>query len=155
MEESSDRSCPYLTSSNVDDHRDRDGVITSFFRRLYGTAVIGVNLIRQRGVAYLPPEKLHQLRDRRLRSIVSYAAATVPYYRDLFRERGIDPADIRTVDDLARAPETIFRKLRETRRPMVITVGGRPEVVLLSTELLPSKKTAIKAACELAATQAV
>jgi hypothetical protein len=63
--------------------------------------------------------------------------------------------DIRTVDDLARDPETIFRKLRETRRPMVITVDGRPEVVLLSTELLPSKKTAIKAACELAATQAV
>jgi phenylacetate-CoA ligase len=42
--------------------------------------------------------------EQRLQSIVRFAAATVPYYRTLFRREGIDPASIRTVDDLARIP---------------------------------------------------
>ena len=60
--------------------------------------------------------------------------------------------DILDVDDLISDPKTIIRRLRRTGRPMVITIDGSPEAVLLSTELLPSKKTAIEAACELAGT---
>lgn len=63
--------------------------------------------------------------------------------------------DILDIDDLVREPKTIFRKLRQTGRPMVIIMDGNPEAVLLSTELMPSKKTAIKAACELAGSTAV
>ena len=58
--------------------------------------------------------------------------------------------DILSIDDLVRDPKTILHKLRDTRRPMVITIDGHPEAVLLSTDLMPSKKTAISAACELA-----
>jgi len=42
--------------------------------------------------------------ERRLREMVRWAADTVPYYRALFRREGIDPASIRTLDDLARIP---------------------------------------------------
>jgi phenylacetate-CoA ligase len=35
---------------------------------------------------------------------VRYAAATVPYYQDLFRKLGIDPGAVRTADDLTRLP---------------------------------------------------
>ncbi|HUU84297.1 MAG TPA: type II toxin-antitoxin system prevent-host-death family antitoxin [Phycisphaerae bacterium] len=63
--------------------------------------------------------------------------------------------DILSLDDLVRDPKPILRKLRATGRPMVITVDGDPEAVLLSTELLPTKKTAIKAACELVGTMPV
>ena len=48
--------------------------------------------------------------------------------------------DILDVDDLTRDPKTIIRKLRRTGRPMVITIDGSPEAVLLSTELMPSKR---------------
>jgi phenylacetate-CoA ligase len=74
------------------------------FSRLYGTAVLGFNAMRLRGVPYLPLEVLHELRDRRVRWMVKYAAETVPFYRELFRDRGINPDDIQTVDDLKRLP---------------------------------------------------
>ncbi len=41
---------------------------------------------------------------RRLRETVSWAARTVPYYRELFRREGIDPASIREPEDLRRIP---------------------------------------------------
>jgi phenylacetate-CoA ligase len=42
--------------------------------------------------------------ERRLREMVAFAAATVPYYRELFQHEGIDPAAIRGLDDLSRIP---------------------------------------------------
>lgn len=39
--------------------------------------------------------------------------------------------DIRSVSDLKRDTKKIFRHLRETGRPMVVTVKGKPGVVLL------------------------
>ena len=44
------------------------------------------------------------MRDARVRSLVRYAAETVPHYRDLFEGAGIDPAGIRTAEDLERLP---------------------------------------------------
>ncbi len=78
--------------------------MTSIFNKLYGTAYVAANALRQRRVPYLPEEQLRGLRDRRVRWIVRHAAETVPYYRDLFRERGIDPANIRTAEDLEQLP---------------------------------------------------
>ena len=40
----------------------------------------------------------------RLRRFLERIGATVPYYRELFRERGFDPASVRGVGDLARLP---------------------------------------------------
>ncbi len=58
----------------------------------------------QTRVPFLPPERVDNLRDERVRATVAHAAATVPYYRDLFCERDIDPRDIRTADDLLELP---------------------------------------------------
>ncbi len=71
---------------------------------LHSTLFIGINALRQQRAPYLPAQKLRELRDRRLRRMVHYAAESVPFYRDLFRERGIDPADIRSAEDLDRLP---------------------------------------------------
>ncbi len=57
--------------------------------------------------------------------------------------------DIRTIDDLQRDPKQLLHAVSQTRRPMVITMDGRPAALLLSTELFPSKKVALSAACEL------
>lgn len=72
--------------------------------RARGTWTILRALPGQRRILYLPPERLHALRDRRVRELVRYAAETVPHYRDLFRTEGIDPGDIRTAGDLAALP---------------------------------------------------
>ncbi len=57
--------------------------------------------------------------------------------------------DICTVDDLQRDPKHLLQTVNRNRRPMVITVDGKPTALILSTELFPSKKVALSAACEL------
>ena len=39
--------------------------------------------------------------------------------------------DIRSVSDLKRDTKGIFRHVRETGRPVVVTVNGKPDVVIL------------------------
>ena len=74
-------------------------------RRLAGSASIASRMIGQRRFAYLKPEKLAARRDRNVRWIVERcAAATVPFYRDWFRENGLDPREITCADDLVRLP---------------------------------------------------
>lgn len=75
-------------------------MVKGFINKVYGNIVVLKNLRGQRRVPYLPQEKLHALRDARLKKIVKYAANTVPYYRNLFQRGKIDPREIKTVDDL-------------------------------------------------------
>jgi phenylacetate-CoA ligase len=49
-------------------------------------------------------ERLRQLQDQALRQLVAYCDAHVPYYAELFREIGLCPEDVRTVDDLRMIP---------------------------------------------------
>lgn len=49
-------------------------------------------------------EGILELQLYRLRGLLRHAQARVPYYRDLFRECGFDPADVRCVADLQRLP---------------------------------------------------
>jgi phenylacetate-CoA ligase len=69
-------------------------------QRAGGTLTILRELPGQRRVPYLDPERIAELRDRRVRKIVAFAAAHVPYYRDL----GVDPDEFPTADDLAKLP---------------------------------------------------
>jgi phenylacetate-CoA ligase len=74
------------------------------FNKIYGNIVVLRNLHGQRDVPYLSSEELYKLRDTHLRSIVRYAAETVPYYQDLFRTMKINPSEIRSVEDLEGLP---------------------------------------------------
>jgi phenylacetate-CoA ligase len=76
----------------------------SVLERVQGTLTILRTLPGQRRVPYLPPERLAELRDARVRDTVRYAAETVPYYREFFAREGIDPREIGSADDLARLP---------------------------------------------------
>lgn len=51
-----------------------------------------------------PVERIVAFRDQRLAAFVQHAATTTPYYRDLFAKRRLDPAAIRTLDDLRQLP---------------------------------------------------
>jgi len=51
-----------------------------------------------------PCDRLQALQVERLRELLQQAGAHVPYYRDLFRETGFDPAAVSSVSDLQRLP---------------------------------------------------
>ncbi len=79
-------------------------MITDLFNKIYGNIVVLRNLYGQRRIPYLTLKELHELRNIRLRTIVRYAAETVPYYQDLFRTMKINPSGIRSVEDLEGLP---------------------------------------------------
>jgi phenylacetate-CoA ligase len=76
----------------------------SLVGRAVTTARIAVTLPGQWKAAYRSPQQIAAARDRRVRATVRYAAATVPFYRRLFPELGIDPREIVTATDLERIP---------------------------------------------------
>jgi phenylacetate-CoA ligase len=73
-------------------------------RKLLGNLAVLRHLPGQRRIPYLPEERWRSRRDARVRAIVRHAAATVPYYRDLFRAERIDPRDVRSAADLDLLP---------------------------------------------------
>jgi phenylacetate-CoA ligase len=56
--------------------------------------------------------ELEAIRLRRLRRLVEYAWANVPYYRALWERAGFEPRDLRSVADLRRLPITTRDELR-------------------------------------------
>jgi phenylacetate-CoA ligase len=86
--------------------RSSDETAVTFrpFARLYGSSVIAACALGQQRIPVLPRKKLDALRDRRVRSIVRYAAANVPYYHDMFASSGLDARDVRGVAELDQIP---------------------------------------------------
>ena len=61
----------------------------------------------------MPREAMEAIQLRRLRATVERVHATVPFYREKFREAGVVPGDIRTLRDLERLPFTTKQDLRD------------------------------------------
>ena len=103
-------------------------------RQTAGMVTILRALPGQTRVPFLSREALEDLRDRRVRATVSYAAEHVPFYRDFFRDEGIDPGDIRTADDLTRLPlvgrDEVLPEAREFRS---VAPGARDGIELQSS----------------------
>ena len=53
---------------------------------------------------YLSPEQIRRLQAIKLRKLIHHAYVHVPYYRDVLDQSGINPTDIRTIDDLLKLP---------------------------------------------------
>jgi phenylacetate-CoA ligase len=109
-------------------------IIGDLFRKLYGNGVVLLNLRGQGRLSYLPAEELRALRDERLKRMVRYAAATVPYYQRVFRAQRIDPRDIRSVDDLGQLPLLDKQTVREAPELFVSTSQqGRKSIPFLTS----------------------
>jgi phenylacetate-coenzyme A ligase PaaK-like adenylate-forming protein len=104
----------------------------------------------QTRLPFLPREALEDLRDRRVRDTVSYAAEHVPFYRDVFRDEGLDPGEIRTADDLTRLPLVRDEVLPEARHFRSDAPGARDDV-----ELQSSGTTGVGAAAAVAAVREI
>ncbi|SFW88649.1 phenylacetate--CoA ligase family protein [Amycolatopsis australiensis] len=61
-----------------------------------------------------PPEQARAVQDERLREQVAYLAERSAFYRRKFAEAGVDPAKVRTVEDLAEFPFTEKQELRDS-----------------------------------------
>jgi len=51
--------------------------------------------------------------------------------------------DIKSVTDLKKRTNEIFRQIHQTGRPVIITVNGRPDVVLIDAEIFEKKLKAL------------
>ncbi|MEM9823207.1 MAG: phenylacetate--CoA ligase, partial [Bacteroidota bacterium] len=61
----------------------------------------------------MPIEKLRELQNARLSTLVQRLYQTVPFYKKQFDEIGLLPGDIKTVADLSKVPFTKKTDLRD------------------------------------------
>jgi len=92
----------------------------------------------ERRVPFLKPETLDRLQRWRLQRIIRHAFETVPFYRNAMTERGLQPSDFRTADDLeklplidladvARDPERFCSSLYPDSRRLCLKTSGSSE----------------------------
>ncbi len=63
-------------------------------------------------IEFRSPEEIRDFQDGRLRVAIRYLAECSPFYQRMFRDCGIDPARIRTIDDLSLLPFTEKKDLQ-------------------------------------------
>ncbi|MGZ4206025.1 MAG: phenylacetate--CoA ligase family protein [Actinomycetota bacterium] len=89
-------------------------------------------------VQALPREQLRALQEERLRALVHRIfEQPIPFFRDKMKAAGLDPDDIKSLDDLPRIPRTVKQELRdnEAANPPLGTYRGAPvsQSIRLST----------------------
>jgi phenylacetate-CoA ligase len=75
-------------------------------------------------------ERLVKLQGERLSAMIERLYYNVPFYRSLFQEKGIEPGDIRSIDQLKNLPFTTKQDLRDNY-PFGLFAIPRSEVVRL------------------------
>jgi len=66
-----------------------------------------------KGIEGLSRDEMSNMQGERLKATVKYAYEKVKVYKQKFDEKGIEPADVRTVDDISSIPFTTKSDLRE------------------------------------------
>lgn len=80
--------------------------------RLRGSTALE-RLQQIRSTPALSVDQIEALKLAKLRKLLSHAAVRVPYYRDTFAAIGLDPSDIRSLDDYTQVPILTKDILRE------------------------------------------
>ncbi len=73
----------------------------------------------------MEPERLRELQMRKFRRILTWAYRRSPFYRELYREAGLEPGDIRTWEDLRRVPRVDKAMLKEAQAQPPFPYGSR------------------------------
>jgi len=63
----------------------------------------------------LPREQLQQLQLKKFQKILKWSYENSPFYRSLYKDAGLEPGDIRTLDDIRKVPKTEKSMLREAQ----------------------------------------
>jgi phenylacetate-CoA ligase len=64
----------------------------------------------------MPQEKLGELHLRKFRDIFKWSYNNSPFYRELYREAGIEPGDIKGFDDIRKVPKVDKAMLRDIQK---------------------------------------
>jgi phenylacetate-CoA ligase len=75
--------------------------------------------------------RLKQFRDHRVRGLIAHAYRHVPYYRELMKQHGIRPEDIRGTDDLAHFPISYKNDFQDRSIDIYIDQQCLPEQLIL------------------------
>jgi phenylacetate-coenzyme A ligase PaaK-like adenylate-forming protein len=68
---------------------------------------------------YRDRELITDSQNRKLKNIVQYAAAYVPYYQKIFQDADISPMDVETIRDLKKLPITNKSNLQSLKAKFV------------------------------------
>ncbi len=99
---------------------------------------------------YLRPPEVRKLQTKKLRSILVHAYDNVPFYHEKFRNAGLRPCDLQSLDDLHKIPLTTKTELQTSPLNKMIAQGVRLETCVESRtsgstgiplRLFSSKKT--------------
>ena len=72
--------------------------------KLYWTGFTAWHGRDEKSFPYKPREELYRRQNRRLRAMVAFAYETVPFYREVMKRKGLQPADFQSVEDLEKLP---------------------------------------------------
>ena len=102
--------------------------------RVGGMLEIVRNLPGQRRAHYRPRSDANAGRDARVRATIRHAAHHVPHYRDLFASMGIEPAEIRSAEDLDLLPQLDRSAVQALgQRLLSDTAAGREAIPFRTT----------------------
>lgn len=74
------------------------------------------------------PHRMHQWQVAQLRRLLVHAAEHVPYYREIFRHRGFDPARVESVAELGRLPVLSRDVVKHRARELTASGAGAPKL---------------------------
>jgi phenylacetate-CoA ligase len=77
---------------------------TTILRRFVNTVYVAALAYQERRLPFWPIERIEQLQQHRLSSMIHHAYATVPFYRQAMEERHLRPGDFKKVTDLGTLP---------------------------------------------------
>ena len=78
-------------------------------------------------------EALFDIQRVKLKALIKHAYANVPYYHRVFKDRGLRPNDIKSVEDLNRLPKLTKDNIRSNFDDMVATNFSRAEMIPYAT----------------------
>jgi len=70
-----------------------------------------------------PYDELREIQNKKLKAIVKHAYENVPFYREKFTSFGVNPDEIKTVDDLPKIPITTKQEARDNYPGKIVARG--------------------------------
>jgi phenylacetate-coenzyme A ligase PaaK-like adenylate-forming protein len=96
-----------------------------FFSRRRMDARLGhIHLAQLRESQWWTTDQFHAYQNEKLGEHLKYAAKHIPYYSNLFKKEGIDPAAIKSVEDFSNIP--LLEKSTVRERPLSFLRDGKP-----------------------------
>lgn len=82
---------------------------------------------------WLKPEEIDAMQHKGLSSLLEYSYHNVPYYRRIFKERGLKPEDVRTKEDLTKLPILTKKDVKDNFYDLVTRKPSEWRVIETST----------------------